>query len=326
MPGAPGQQHRDHDGGQGRKEEAREEETQDQEGKPDGEEKILVPFLALLIDANQGRTVVRGAQQEDQQRKDVESLALPKLRPDHKQGQEQQTVQDTTAHQEIRHRSPEPTITPRAHSRHEGSIPRCGLRVKFGGSRPLWASSRTLGLGVVSSGMRSGVGRSAARTAPQPSNGRGRDGSLATRFPRPGRSKIGRSAAWKAKNVNWRKSRSRSAISTERRPLPTLRVATVRCLTPIHVDGTVDESRPVRFVGETQLMSARGLLPISAPIEASSLEEALEKFPDAINQAVERMVEGSARDPAPRSLADRGTRPGHARSGSEDPSRLNRRG
>ena len=70
-----------------------------------------------------------------------------------------------------------------------------------------------------------------------------------------------------------------------------LRVATVRRLTPIQVDGTVDESRPVRFVGETQLMSARGLLPISAPIEASNLEEALEKFPDAINQAVERMVE-----------------------------------
>jgi len=70
-----------------------------------------------------------------------------------------------------------------------------------------------------------------------------------------------------------------------------LRVATVRCLTPIHVDGSDDDSRPVRFVGETQLMSARGLLPISAPIEASNLEEALEKFPDAINQAVERMVE-----------------------------------
>lgn len=93
-----------------------------------------------------------------------------------------------------------------------------------------------------------------------------------------------------------------------------LRVATVRCLTPIHVDGTVDESRPVRFVGETQLMSARGLLPISAPIEASSLEEALEKFPDAINQAVERMVE-EARE-IQRQEASRIVVPGQAMPGA----------
>ena len=70
-----------------------------------------------------------------------------------------------------------------------------------------------------------------------------------------------------------------------------LRVATVRCLTPVGSDGARDESRPVRFIGETQLMSARGLLPVSAPIDATSLEEALEKFPSAINQAVERLIE-----------------------------------
>ena len=38
-------------------------------------------------------------------------------------------------------------------------------------------------------------------------------------------------------------------------------------------------------------MSQRGPLPIQAPIEASSLEDALDKFPDAMNEAVERMVE-----------------------------------
>ena len=70
-----------------------------------------------------------------------------------------------------------------------------------------------------------------------------------------------------------------------------LRVATIRRLTPICVDGSVDEARPVRFVGETQLMSARGLLPVSCPIEAETLDEAIGKFPEAVNAAVERMIE-----------------------------------
>ena len=70
-----------------------------------------------------------------------------------------------------------------------------------------------------------------------------------------------------------------------------LRVATIRRLTPIMVDGSVDESRPVRFVGETQLMSARGLLPVSCPIDAVTLDEAINKFPESVNAAVERMIE-----------------------------------
>lgn len=70
-----------------------------------------------------------------------------------------------------------------------------------------------------------------------------------------------------------------------------LRIATLRRLTPIRADGSDDASRPVRFIGETQLMSARGLLPVSAPIEAETLDDAIAKFPDAINQAVERLIE-----------------------------------
>ena len=70
-----------------------------------------------------------------------------------------------------------------------------------------------------------------------------------------------------------------------------LRIATLRRLTPIRSDGSDDSSRPVRFIGETQLMSARGLLPVSAPIEAATLDEAIAQFPEAINQAVERLIE-----------------------------------
>ena len=70
-----------------------------------------------------------------------------------------------------------------------------------------------------------------------------------------------------------------------------LRIATLRRLTPIRSDGSDDSSRPVRFIGETQLMSARGLLPVSAPIDAPTLDEAIAQFPEAINQAVERLIE-----------------------------------
>jgi hypothetical protein len=70
-----------------------------------------------------------------------------------------------------------------------------------------------------------------------------------------------------------------------------LKVAQIRRLTPVNLDGTEDASRPVIFIGETQLMSARGPLPIQAPIDAADIKEAFEKFPEAINVAVERMIE-----------------------------------
>jgi len=70
-----------------------------------------------------------------------------------------------------------------------------------------------------------------------------------------------------------------------------LKVASLRRLTPIQVDGSDDPSRPALYIGETQLMSQRGPLPIQAPIEATSLEDAIDKFPAAMNEAVQRMVE-----------------------------------
>jgi len=70
-----------------------------------------------------------------------------------------------------------------------------------------------------------------------------------------------------------------------------LRVATLRKLTPIKVDGSRDEGRPELWSAETQLMSQMGLIPIHAPIEAASLDEAIEKFPKAVAEAVERLVE-----------------------------------
>ena len=70
-----------------------------------------------------------------------------------------------------------------------------------------------------------------------------------------------------------------------------LRVATIRRLIPINADGTDDIGRPVQYIGSTQIISQMGPLPVSTPIEASSLREALEKFPQAIQDAVDQMVE-----------------------------------
>jgi len=70
-----------------------------------------------------------------------------------------------------------------------------------------------------------------------------------------------------------------------------LKAATLRRLVPIQADGSPDASRPQLFLAETQLLTQGGLLPVQARLEAESLEAAIEGFPDAINQAVERMVE-----------------------------------
>lgn len=70
-----------------------------------------------------------------------------------------------------------------------------------------------------------------------------------------------------------------------------LRVATIRRLVPVKADGSPDDSRSALFSGQTNLMSQAGPLPVEAPIEAASLEEAASKFPEAIQQAVDRLVE-----------------------------------
>ena len=88
-----------------------------------------------------------------------------------------------------------------------------------------------------------------------------------------------------------------------------LKVASIRVLTPVRADGTADPARPLRFIAETTLMSARGPLPVQAPIDAKSLGEACDKFPAAVQQAVEALIE-QARE-IQRQEASRIVVPGH---------------
>ena len=70
-----------------------------------------------------------------------------------------------------------------------------------------------------------------------------------------------------------------------------LRVATIRRLVPVQADGSPDASRPALFSCQTTLMSQAGPLPVEAPLDVATLDEAAAKFPEAIQQAVERLIE-----------------------------------
>jgi hypothetical protein len=68
------------------------------------------------------------------------------------------------------------------------------------------------------------------------------------------------------------------------------RVGTIRRLTPVGKDGARDQARPVLYVGETQVLTPAGALPIGFEIGAGSLEEAAEKFGPLAKEAIERTV------------------------------------
>ncbi len=70
-----------------------------------------------------------------------------------------------------------------------------------------------------------------------------------------------------------------------------LKVASIRRLIPIKADGSDDPSRKTIFTGQAHIMSQMGPVPVSAEIDADSLEEALQKFPEAIRAGIERMVD-----------------------------------
>jgi len=64
------------------------------------------------------------------------------------------------------------------------------------------------------------------------------------------------------------------------------RVGTLQRLTPVDKNGNEDPSRPVLFVGQTQVLTPAGALPLSFEVEAGSLEEAVRKFGDHAEQAL----------------------------------------
>ncbi len=76
----------------------------------------------------------------------------------------------------------------------------------------------------------------------------------------------------------------REEIVTDRR------VGTIRMLTPITADGSDDGKRSKLFVGEAQMLTSMGPLPISFDIEATTLADAVAKYGDAAKEGFERAV------------------------------------
>jgi hypothetical protein len=68
------------------------------------------------------------------------------------------------------------------------------------------------------------------------------------------------------------------------------RVGTLRVLTPVKPDGTVDPSRAVSYVGQAQIMTPAGALPLSFEIDAKTLTEACEGFAEGAKVAFEETM------------------------------------
>jgi hypothetical protein len=68
------------------------------------------------------------------------------------------------------------------------------------------------------------------------------------------------------------------------------KVGTIRRLTPVTADGGADASRPVMFVGQAQVMTPMGAVPISFELDAATLDAAVEKFGATAEQAVQQTM------------------------------------
>ena len=70
-----------------------------------------------------------------------------------------------------------------------------------------------------------------------------------------------------------------------------LQAASIRRLTPVKADGSDDSGRDVIYIGETNLMTQMGPLPVQFPIEAKSLDDAFSQFAEGVKGAIERLNE-----------------------------------
>ena len=68
------------------------------------------------------------------------------------------------------------------------------------------------------------------------------------------------------------------------------RVGTIRRLTPVTADGAPDAARPVIHVGQAQVMTPMGAVPISFELESPTLDGAIAKFGAAAEQAMQQTM------------------------------------
>lgn len=76
----------------------------------------------------------------------------------------------------------------------------------------------------------------------------------------------------------------REEIVTDRR------IGTLRVMIPIKSDGSDDAGRRTAYVGEAQLMTSMGALPLTFDIEADSLDAAVKGYGPAAKKAFEQAL------------------------------------
>ena len=69
------------------------------------------------------------------------------------------------------------------------------------------------------------------------------------------------------------------------------KVGAIRRLTPVTGDGSVDASRSVLYIGQAEIMTNMGPVPINFEIEGKTLGEAVAGFSVAATAAIERTVQ-----------------------------------
>jgi len=74
-----------------------------------------------------------------------------------------------------------------------------------------------------------------------------------------------------------------------------LRAGTVKQFMPIKADGSCDPTRSPAYMGQTQIMSGGGPLPIQFMLEAKNLDEAIAACPAAAEKAVQELIEEARR-------------------------------
>jgi hypothetical protein len=91
------------------------------------------------------------------------------------------------------------------------------------------------------------------------------------------------------------------------------RIGSIRVLTPLKADGSTDPTRSVQYVGEAQLLTPAGVLPLVFEIDASSLADAIEKFAQGAAAALDRTrreIEQLRREAASQIVVPTGIPPG----------------
>ena len=68
------------------------------------------------------------------------------------------------------------------------------------------------------------------------------------------------------------------------------KMGTIRILTPVKSDGSTDSAREVVYVGQAQLMTPMGALPLAFEIEATSLADAVSNYPAEAKKAVDNTM------------------------------------